>query len=85
MVCRVDVTVQAHNVMMQAICKHNLISGYFRAFRSSANMIDLAGFFVDYLESVLAHDAVFLVTPMHYCTGLVPTVINFVTFSQSHR
>ena len=85
MVCRVDVTVQAHNVMMQAICKHNLIAGYFRAFRSSANVIDLAGFFVYDLVGVLFHGAVLFVTPLHYCTGLDASVIKFVTFSQSHR
>ena len=55
MMCRVYVTVQAGNAMVQTIGKNNLIAGDFRVGRSGSNVVDLTCFFVGDLVGILAH------------------------------
>lgn len=55
MVRRVNVTVQAGDAVVQAICQNNLITGNFRVGRSGANVVNLTGFFVGNLVGVLFH------------------------------
>ena len=51
----VDVTEQAHHVVMQSIGKHNLITCYLRIGGGGSHVVDLAGRLVDNLKSVLTH------------------------------
>lgn len=55
MMCRVNIAIKVHNVMVQTIGKNNLIAGNFRVCCTGPNMVDLAGFFVSNLVGVLFH------------------------------
>jgi len=78
MMRRVDVTEQAHNIVMQAMGKHNLVTGYFRVGGCSPNMVYLACFFVDYLESVLTHGI------PYFIAGTIPATAHIYMGSSWH-